>query len=584
MNVFKVVSRTAGLGAALFLQGCDSSQPEPVEAASVEPVVGANSNLTHPGAVDAHAPPLIPSGIASGNLSSTAANPPPIQSVQSQSVQSQLSAAPAGPLGSLDVPIVAPPLSSEGEGQVQAQSLSRELLQQPFMTLQPIHSTVPTELIDHLRQIDVALQDLVLAGSSSSLDEQTFIRSGLRLGRMKQAAGLQLAQSPEASESQRKAGVLAQLVALSHMSGLRDVESAQELERFANALSASDDPDLAHQAAVVIIGFELQSLQNGVRSTPDQLLTHIGRLFTRPEDRGFPEFMVLQQAQQVLRQMGFTEQADQVQQTLVEAYRTSPDRKLRGEAWLIETQSSQAYQNFLQAFRSLGSEQFDAPAALSSLRGLYEQFPSLQTLEQIASTITNIEYSGHVPLSQDVASFTRQKLADFPNQDTTLIESALAAHTARTALLGQTLDLSELVGFDGKPLEIASYAGKVVLVDFWASWCVKCMRELPAIRQSYADFAGQGFDVLGVNMDENLASGRSFVEQQKFPWRSFHNRDVQELGFKSALAQKLGVTAIPFMLLLDRDGRVAALHVRGEQLGPAIAKLVASDPNREVSP
>src|SRR5690606_24536816 len=153
---------------------------------------------------------------------------------------------------------------------------------------------------------------------------------------------------------------------------------------------------------------------------------------------------------------------------------------------------------------------------------------------------------------------------DYPDADTTLIGNALAAHSARTELLGQPLHLTGLVDFAGRPLQPSDYAGKVVLVDFWASWCVKCMREIPAIRQSYAEFATRGFDVLSVNMDENLASGRSFVEQQKFPWRSFHNQNLQELGFQSALAQQLGVSAIPFMLLLDRDGRVAALHVRGE--------------------
>lgn len=559
MNAHTAIKPTTWIVVALLLQGCDSSKPLPIEQASA-------ANLDNAGPI-------------AGASSSPSDNAQGTRSPGIQAAQKPLTADQNAPLGSLDVPIVAPPSGSDHEAGPQMQAPSPELMQQPFMTMQPIHSKVPTELIDHLRQIDTALQDLVLAGSSNSLDEQTFIRSGLRLGRMKQAAGLQLAQSPESSESQRKAGVLAQLVALSHMSGLRDVESAQELERFANALSASDDADLAHQAQVVIIGFELQSLQNGIRSTPDELLAQINRLFVRPVDRGFPEFMVLQQAQGVLRQMGFNEQADQVQQTLVEAYRTSPDRKLRGEAWLIETQASQAYQNFLQAFGALGTQQFDPPAALAALRGLYDQFPSLQTLEQIASTITNIEYSGHVPLSQDVASLTRQMLADYPDADTTLIENALAAHAARTALLGQPLELSGLVGFDGQPLQPADYAGKVVLVDFWASWCVKCMREIPVIRQSYIEFAKQGFDVVSVNMDENLASGRSFVEQQKFPWRSYHSQNLQELGFKSALAQRLGVNAIPFMLLVDRDGRVAALHVRGDMLGPEIAKLLDSAPN-----
>lgn len=557
MNAHKAITLTTWLVVALLQQGCDSSKPVPVEQAAA-----ANLDNAGPGA---------------GNSSSPSDQAQATRSPETQAAQKPLTADHSAPLGSLDVPIVAPPSDGDNAARPQMQSPSAELMQQPFMTLQPIHSKVPADLIDHLRQIDIALQDLVLAGSSNSLDEQTFIRSGLRLGRMKQAAGLELAQSPESSESQRKAGVLAQLVALSHMSGLRDKESAQELERFANALSTSDDADLAHQAQVVIIGFELQSLQNGVRSTPDELLAQINRLFVRPQDRGFPEFMVLQQAQGVLRQMGFSEQADQVQQTLVEAYRTSPDRKLRGEAWLVETQASQAYLNFLQAFGPLGTQQFDPPAALAALRGLYDQFRSLQTLEQIASTIINIEYSGHVPLSQDVASLTRQLLADYPDTDTTLIENALAAHAARTALVGQPLELSGLVGFDGQPLQSSDYAGKVVLVNFWASWCVKCMGEIPVIRQSYTEFAKQGFDVLSVNMDENLASGRR--EQQKFPWRSYHNQNLQELGFKSALAQQLGVNAIPFMLLVDRDGRVAALHVRGEQLGPAIAKLLDSTPN-----
>lgn len=395
---------------------------------------------------------------------------------------------------------------------------------------------------------------------------------------MKQAAGLQLAQSPESSVSESKAGVIAQLVALSHMSGLGDVPAAQELERFAGEMSTSADADLAHQAQVVMIGFELQSLQNGVRSTPETLLSQVDKLFARPEDRGFPEFMVLQQAQQVLHQMGFGEAADQVKEKVIEAYRTSPDPQLRGEAWLIETQESQAYQNFLQAFRGLGSESFDSAAALVALRGLYEEFPSLQTLEQIASTIANIEYSGQVALSQDVAKFTQQTMADYSSQEVAGVKHALDAHAARTALLGHELPLVGLIGFDGQPLLWDDYQGKVVLVDFWASWCVKCMRELPGIRQCYTAYADRGFDVLSVNMDENLASGRTFVEQQHFPWRSFHSDDPQAIGFKSPLAQQLGVNAIPFMLIIGRDGRVAALHVRGEQLKPAIAKLIEATP------
>ncbi|MEZ6150032.1 MAG: TlpA disulfide reductase family protein [Pirellulaceae bacterium] len=540
MKFCKRWQTAAWLGFALLLLGCDSSRPKPV------PVISASDQTANPASTT-------PSSLGGDAL---AADSPSTADPQS----------------------VTPPQSDTASAAPQRAPDEIDLSQRPFMTLQPITSSSPEELIAHLRQIDSALQDLVLAGSHDFLDEQTFKQSGLRLGRMKQAAGLQLAQSSESSESESKAGVIAQLVALSHMSGLGDVPAAQELERFAGEMSTSADADLAHQAQVVMIGFELQSLQNGLRSTPETLLSQVDKLFARPEDRGFPEFMVLQQAQQVLHQMGFGDAADQIKKTVIEAYRTSPDPQLRGEAWLIETSESQAYQNFLQAFRGLGSESFDSAAALVALRGLYEEFPSLQTLEQIASTIANIEYSGQVALSQDVAKFTQQTMADYSGQEVAGVKNALDAHAARTALLGHELPLVGLIGFDGQPLLWDDYQGKVVLVDFWASWCVKCMRELPGIRQSYTEYADRGFDVLSVNMDENLASGRTFVEQQNFPWRSFHSDDPQMLGFKSPLAQQLGVNAIPFMLLVGRDGRVADLHVRGDQLKTAIAKLLEATP------
>ncbi|MEO8272041.1 MAG: hypothetical protein ABI557_20190, partial [Aureliella sp.] len=346
------------LGMALLLLGCDSSSPKPVPPGNS---VNGQSTEAEPASLISTAPNSVGGDTANADSTRTA------------DTQSDV------PLLS-DATIATPQRLPDG----------LDLSQRPFMTLQPISSSSPEELIAHLRLIDSALQDLVVAGSRDFLDQQTFTQSGLRLGRMKQAAGLQLAQSSESSESERKSGVIAQLVALSHMSGLGDVPAAQELERFANVMSTSDDADLAHQAQVVLIGFELQSLQNGVRSTPEALLSQVDKLLVRPADRGFPEFMVLQQAQQVLHQMGFGDAADRVKQTVIEAYRTCPDPQLRGEAWLIEVRESQAYQNFLQAFRGLGTQQFDSAAVLASLRGLYEEFASLQTLEQIATTIANI--------------------------------------------------------------------------------------------------------------------------------------------------------------------------------------------------
>jgi thiol-disulfide isomerase/thioredoxin len=364
------------------------------------------------------------------------------------------------------------------------------------------------------------------------------------------------------------------------MSGLRDVEAARELQKFAAELSETADPDLAHQSRVVLLGFEIQALQNGLRDEPGDLLAQLQQLFQRPEDRNFPEFMVLQQAEQVLMQMGFEEEAKQVRRLLVQEYNESPDPQLRGEAWLIETSGSQAYENFVVAFSSLGSVEFDASAALAAVRGLYQQFPSLQTLEQIAGTVTNIEYSGQVALSDDVASFIRMYLGEYgaveQAEQRAGIEGVLEAHGARTGLLGSPLPLEGLIGFDGQPFQWSDYQGKVVLVDFWATWCIPCMRELPTIRAAHAALNSQGFEVLSVNMDDDLQAANDFVQKQTFPWRTFRADDPSQLGFRAPFAQRLGISAIPFMVLVGQDGKVSGLHVRGQTLIPTIRELLES--------
>ncbi len=547
---------------AVLSAACDRSTPQPVTA----PLGAAIDSQATGGSLDAGTS-LPPPGDTTAAQTSIGISANGIPGLDSES---------RATIVPLDNDISAPPLDEPATNSASTQQVAIET--RPFATLQPVVSDDPLTLLEHLQQIDAALQDLVLAGSSNFLSEKEFNEHGLRLGRMKQAAGVQLSKAPSASDQQRKAGVIAELVALSHMSGLRDVGAAQQLERFASQLATHADADLSHQARVVLIGFELQALQNGLRQQPDALLAQVAELFARPQDRGFPEFMVLQQAQQVLTQMGFADASEKVRQTVIDAYRTSPESQLRGEAWLVEVQSSQAYLNFLQAFRSLGTESFDSSAALVAVRGLYQAFPTMQTLEQIATAIANIEYSGYVPLSQDVAQFTQESLNSLAetNGDQAYVRKALSDHAKRMGLLNSTVQFDGLIGFDGQSFDLTEYTGKVVLVDFWASWCLKCLREIPTIRQVHSEFAEQGLTIISVNMDENLAKGGEFVQQQNFPWRSFHSTDRNALGFQSPLAKQLGINAIPFMMLIDRQGRVAALHVRGNQLRPAVEKLIAS--------
>lgn len=442
-------------------------------------------------------------------------------------------------------------------------------------SLGELNPSAPEELIALIQRIDTSIQDLMSASASNIINENTFIESGLALGKIKLQTAQTLAEQPGATAEQRKTGQLAQLVSLSHLSGFRDVESAKQLEKYAVELAQSSDPDLAHQSRVVLMGFQIQALQNGLSSDPNELLLQAEGLFQRPEDRNFPELMILLQSNQVLTQMGFADAATRINAIIVDEYSNSPDPQLRSEAWNIQTRGSQALENYLTAFRSMGTPGFDKVGAIQAARGLFTAFPSVQTLEQLTGTVTDIEYGGQLELSKQLVDLIKQGLQQLPDgMSTEAIDMVISKHDLRVGLLGKPFALEGVVRFDQKAFTWDEYRGNVVLVDFWATWCGPCLREIPAIRKTYESLHEEGFEVVSINMDEDLTQAEEFLTKQAFPWATFRSDDPAALGFNSSFAQQLGVNAIPFMLLLDRDGNVSDIHVRGDKLAPAVRELL----------
>ncbi len=122
---------------------------------------------------------------------------------------------------------------------------------------------------------------------------------------------------------------------------------------------------------------------------------------------------------------------------------------------------------------------------------------------------------------------------------------------------------------DGKDFDLKNLKGKVVLVDFWATWCGPCIQELPNIQQAYKKYHGKGFDVIGVSLDRSDDAITKFVEDRKLPWTSINIEDSKKL------AAQYGVNSIPFPVLVDRSGRVVSLRARGPQLDRLLERLMA---------
>ncbi|MEM7474482.1 MAG: TlpA disulfide reductase family protein [Planctomycetota bacterium] len=481
-----------------------------------------------------------------------------------ESPQTGSSPTPSGVFQPESVGIIAPQVGEEVAPEEPEPAIDRSFTDVPVL-----ESEDPAILVAHLETIDTALKDLVVAGSNDLVPKDEFIQYGKKLGEAKLLTGQALANSPQSTNEQKKAGVLAQLIALSHMSGLGDVQSAKDLEALARGLVSSEDSDLAHQSRVVLLGFEIQALQNGQQEKPDNIMAQVNDLFGRPEDRNFPEFMIVQQAIVVMEQMGFKEDATKAKSILAAEYQSAADGQLRSSAWSLATQGSQALANYNQARASLQSADSDPQPLIAAARGLHEAFPTAQTLEEISRSLANIEYSGAVTASQLLAEFLRDKLQTAgENAASMATKTWLEDHDARLAMLGKKVDFLDAVDFDGKEFDWAEYEGKVVVVDFWASWCIPCLREIPKLREVYQQHSKDGLEIVGINMDDDLKNAESLLTSQKLPWKNY--RFANALGFESAFAQRHGIKAIPFVLLIGKDGTVQKLHTRGEQLLPAV--------------
>jgi len=127
---------------------------------------------------------------------------------------------------------------------------------------------------------------------------------------------------------------------------------------------------------------------------------------------------------------------------------------------------------------------------------------------------------------------------------------------------------------DGKALKFpGDYKGKVVLVDFWATWCGPCMREVPNVVEAYEKYHSKGFEILGITLDNAEADAKikSVTEDKHMTWTQVYDGK----GWGARIAELYGIHSIPRAILVDGDsGKILASAVRGDDLGQAVEKAL----------
>ena len=220
----------------------------------------------------------------------------------------------------------------------------------------------------------------------------------------------------------------------------------------------------------------------------------------------------------------------------------------------------------------------DIPMLLEDFNAYLEKGPLGVNHFQVGSITTRVlESAGAYDVALKLHGQLNEAFKDHENERLAAAATrALEAATKRLSVVGKPLVLEGALT-DGTKFDWSKYKGKVVLVDFWATWCGPCIAELPNVKANYAKYHDRGFEIVGISLDNDPEALAAFIKKEEIPWENLFGVSEETRGWDHPLADKFGIQGIPATMLVDRKGNVVKLGARGEALGQALEELIGED-------
>jgi thiol-disulfide isomerase/thioredoxin len=161
-------------------------------------------------------------------------------------------------------------------------------------------------------------------------------------------------------------------------------------------------------------------------------------------------------------------------------------------------------------------------------------------------------------------------LKDFPAEKMNkVVEGKIKSIKASADLKTKPLEM-KFTAVDGREVDVSKLQGKVVLIDFWATWCGPCVAELPNVLKAYKELHPKGFEIVGISLDGEKSELEAFVKEKGMEWPQYFDGK----GWQNEIATKYGIQSIPAMWLLNKKGMVVSTAARGN-LEEQVTKLLA---------